>query len=75
MTPNLEVIINHVKDLTRQHTSFQEWRETKMLQYVDGLRYDQVKQLKISKSEIAQYFMNPKTREPIAIGKYIGFLR
>ena len=61
MKNTLETIISNVETLATQHNRFAQWQEEQRQFYVDRLSYDEVKELNIEKTQLAQLFIDHRT--------------
>ena len=61
MLSTLNTIVDNIETLTNEQNAALHWRDEMHEMFDDGLDYDEVVVLNITKEDLASLFVNPKT--------------
>ena len=61
MLSTLNTIVDNIETLTNQKNATLRWRDEMHAMFDDGLDYDEIAALNITKEVLASLFANPKT--------------
>ena len=69
MLSTLNTIVDNIEALTNEHNATLHWREEMHAMFDDGLDYDEVATLNITKDDIVNLFVYPKTSKLVEYTK------